>query len=304
VTTRKVTLMAYVLGENQYGKAENRVVRLYRDTARHEIKDVTVSTSLRGDFSAAHTAGDQSRVLPTDSQKQTAYAYARSRGIGEIETYALALGRHFVDDVEPVTGARIEVEEFAWRRAGDHDHTFVRSGEEVRRTVVTVEGARAWVVSGFRDLVILKSTGSQFWGFLEDEYTVLEPARDRIMATSLVAWWRFGDVDLDTVDYGDVYATAKDRMVTAFADLESLALQQTLYTMGSAVLDAVPEIVEVRFSAPNKHHFLYDLSRFGLDNPGEVFHADDRPYGLIQASVHRDDAPDPGLAWYTVPGFA
>ena len=302
--------MAFVLGENQYGKAENRVVRIYRDTTRHEIKDVTVSTSLRGDFTAAHTVGDQSRVLPTDSQKQTCYAYAKAPGIHEIEQYALRLGRHFVDDVEPVTGARIEVEEFGWRRVGDHDHTFVRTGEEIRRTVVTVDGKsagagqRTWVVSGFRDLVVLKSTGSQFWGFLEDEYTVLEPTRDRIMATALVAWWRFGDVDLDAVPYDEVYATAKDRMLATFADLESLALQQTLHAMGAAVLTAVPEIVEVRFSAPNKHHFVYDLSRFGLENPGEVFHADDRPYGLIQASIRRDDAPDPGLAWYTVPGFA
>jgi urate oxidase len=50
-------------------------------------------------------------------------------------------------------------------------------------------------------------------------------------------------------------------------------------------------------SAPNKHHFRYDLSRFGLENNNEVFHADDRPYGLIQATVTRDDAPDPGPAW-------
>ena len=301
--------MAFVLGENQYGKAENRVVRIFRDSPRHEIKDVTVSTSLRGDFTDAHTVGDQSRVLPTDSQKQTCYAYARTRGIDQIETYALALGRHFVDDVEPVTGSRIEVEEFVWRRVGDHDHAFVRSGEEVRRTVVTVDGTGAgqqvWVVSGFRDLLLLKSTGSQFWGFLEDEYTVLEPTRDRIMATSLAVWWRFGDdVDLDAVRYGDVYATAKDLMLTTFADLESLALQQTLHAMGSAVLEAIPEVAEVRFSAPNKHHFRYDLSPFGLENPGEVFHAADRPYGLIQASVRREDAGDAGLAWYTVPGFA
>jgi urate oxidase len=281
---------------------------VYRDAARHELKDITVSTALRGDFTEAHTVGDQSRVLPTDSQKQAAYAYAKSHGIEHPETYALALGRHFVNDIEPVTGARIEVEEFGWVRAADHDHTFVRSNEEVRRTVVTLDGKgaqqRTWIVSGFRDLVILKSTGSQFWGFLEDEYTVLEPTRDRVMATSLVTWWRFGDVDLDAVAYGDVYAGAKNLMVRTFAELESLALQQTLYAMGQAVLENIPQITEIRFSAPNKHHFLYDLSPFGLENPGEVFHADDRPYGLIQASVRREDAPAPGLAWYTVPGFA
>ena len=40
-----------------------------------------------------------------------------------------------------------------------------------------------------------------------------------------------------------------------------------------------------------------------MDNPGEVFHADDRPYGLIEAQVRRDDAPDDAVAWRDVPGF-
>ncbi len=76
-----------VLGGNQYGKAENRVVRIYRDSPRHEIRDVDVSTCLRGDFSAAHLSGDQSDVLPTDTQQQTAYAYAKEKGV-EIDQFA------------------------------------------------------------------------------------------------------------------------------------------------------------------------------------------------------------------------
>ena len=108
--------MGIVLGPNQYGKAENRVVRIYRDTARHEIRDVNVSTSLRGDFADAHLVGDQSKVLPTDTQKNTCFAYAKEKGIGEVEDYALDLARHFVDDVASVSGARIEVEEYAWER--------------------------------------------------------------------------------------------------------------------------------------------------------------------------------------------
>ncbi|MGN6681673.1 MAG: factor-independent urate hydroxylase, partial [Streptosporangiaceae bacterium] len=63
--------MAIVLGDNQYGKAETRVVRIYRDTERHEIRDLNVSTALRGDFAAAHLSGDQAHVLPTDTQKNT-----------------------------------------------------------------------------------------------------------------------------------------------------------------------------------------------------------------------------------------
>ncbi|MGD8167682.1 factor-independent urate hydroxylase [Herbiconiux sp. P16] len=301
--------MSIVLGPHQYGKAENRIVRIYRDSPRHEIHDVNVSTALRGDFDAAHLRGDQGTVLPTDTQKQTAYSYAKEKGLVSIESYGLELARHFVDDVEPVSGARIEIEEFAWERVlvdgSEHDFTFVRKGQEVRTAAITVEGSgdaqRSWVIGGFKDLVILKTTGSEFHGFLEDEYTLLQPTEDRIMATSLVAQWRFTTTD---VDWEATYAGIKQIMVSTFATVHSLALQQTLYEMGKAVLEAYPFIAEMRMSAPNKHHFLYDLSPFGLTNDNEVFNADDRPYGLIQASVLRDDAPDAGPAWTIAGGFA
>ena len=297
--------MGIVLGPNQYGKAENRVVRIYRDTPRHEIRDVNVSTSLRGDFSAAHLTGDQASVLPTDTQKNTCYAYAKEKGLGAIEHYALTLGRHFVEDVAPVQGARIEVDEYFWDRIDvdghPHEHAFVRRGQEIRTTVVTVDGDREWVVSGLKDLVILKSTGSEFRGFLTDRYTALQETTDRIMATSLVARWRYRGTD---VDWDATYAGIRAVLLARFAEVHSLALQQTLWEMGKAVLERFDAVAEIKFSAPNKHHFLVDLSPFKVDNPGEVFHADDRPYGLIQATVVRDDAEDPGLAWYTVPAFA
>jgi urate oxidase len=293
-----------ILGKNQYGKAENRVVRIYRDTPRHEIHDFNVSTCLRGDFSAAHLAGDQSEVLPTDTQKQTAYAYAKEKGLSSIEDYGLALARHFVHDVDPVTGARIEIDEYAWERAvvdgAEHNHTWIRKGQEVRTAAVTVDGDGEWVIGGFKELVILKSTGSEFAGFLVDPYTVLEPTHDRVMATSLTAQWRFTSTE---VDWEQTYAGVKAQMVRQFALVQSLALQQTLYEMGKAVLEAYPLITEVRLAAPNKHHFLYDLSPFGLENDNEVFNADDRPYGFIQATVTRDDAPPPGAAWDVYQGW-
>jgi urate oxidase len=298
-----------VLADNQYGKAENRVVRIYRDTPRHEIRDVTVSTALRGDFADAHLRGDQSKVLPTDTQKNTCYAYAKEKGLREIEQYALTLGRHFVADVAPVTGARIEVEEYAWDRVEvdgrEHDHTWVRRGSEVRTTVVTVQDDRAWVVSGLRDLVLLKSTGSEFAGFLTDEYTTLAETHDRIMSTSLVARWRYVDADgSGPGDWDKTWADVRRILLERFATVHSLALQQTLWEMGSAVLEAHPEIAEIKLSAPNRHHFVVDLAPFGLDNPNEVFYAADRPYGLIECTLTREDAPDPGMAWATVPGFA
>ncbi len=195
--------MSIVLGPNQYGKAENRVVRIYRDTERHEIRDINVSTSLRGDFSGAHLSGDQTRVLPTDTQKQTCYAYAKEKGIGQIEDYALALGRHFVNDVEPVEGCRIEVDEYSWDRVSvngqEHNHTWVRNNTEVRTTILTIDGkgeqGNEYLVSGLKGLILLKSTGSEFHDFLVDKYTTLIPTNDRIMSTSLVARWRYIGTD-------------------------------------------------------------------------------------------------------------
>lgn len=300
--------MAIILGTHQYGKAENRVVRITRDTARHEIRDVNVSSALRGDFAPAHLQGDQRNVLPTDTQKNMAYAYAKQVGLETIEAYGLALARHYVDDVPPVEGARIEIEDYPWERVevdgAGHDHTFVRKGQEIRLCSVTVEGSGAaqqtWVTGGFKDLVILKSTGSEFADFYVDEFTTLAPTHDRVMATSLVARWRFTSTD---VDWDATYAGIKALMVATFATLHSLALQQTLFEMGKAVLEAYDVVAEVRLSAPNKHHFLYDLGRFGIENAGEVFHADDRPYGLIQAQVTRDDAPDAGPAWDAYTGL-
>jgi urate oxidase len=281
--------MGIVLGANQYGKAENRLVRIHRETARHEIRDVTVSSALRGDFAAAHLAGDQSAVLPTDTQKNTVYAFAKEHGLDDIEEFALTLARHFVEDVEPVRGARVGVDEFAWDRVPvggqGHDHTWVRRGSEVRTTVVDVSDRGTEVVSGLRDLVLLKSTGSEFAGFLTDRYTTLAETHDRIMSTALVAQWRYAGL---SVDWAKTWADVRRILLEQFATVHSLALQQTLWEMGRAVLEAHPEIAEITLQAPNKHHFAVDLSPFGLENPNEVFYAADRPYGLIEATVTRD----------------
>jgi urate oxidase len=305
--------MAVRLGPNQYGKAENRVVRVYRDTARHQIRDLNVSTSLRGRFEDAHITGDQGEILPTDTQKNTVFAFAKEKGVDSIEEFALTLGDHYIASTPAADGARIEVDEYSWERiqvdGAGHDHSFVRSGGGVRTTVVNIDGRgedrKAYVVSGIKDLVVLKSTGSEFYGYLKDKYTTLQETHDRILATSLVARWRYDTafVGRGDVDWDKSYESIKLLLLQRFAEIHSLALQQTLYGMGEAVLEQHPEVAEIKFSAPNKHHFLVDLSPFGVENPGEVFYAADRPYGLIEATVVRDDASDQGSAWHAIPGF-
>ena len=301
--------MAYLLTDHQYGKAENRVVRFEKDGPRHEIHDLNVTTALRGDFADAYLVGDQSKVLPTDTQKNTAFSYTKEKGVASIEDYGLQLARHFVSATEPVTGARVEIEEYLWERAVvdgvEHDHTWMRKGQEVRTSAITVDQSGEYVISGFKDLIILKSTGSEFHGFLTDEYTTLGETWDRVMATALDVKWRYGTgASSGGTDWNGIYASAKSLMVKEFATLQSLALQQTLWQMGTAVLDAHPEIVEIKLKAPNKHHFDYDIARFGVEQHGEVFHADDRPFGLIEATIARDDAPPAHEAWRFSAGLA
>jgi urate oxidase len=281
--------LGIVLGPNRYGKAENRVVRIYRDSPRHEIRDLNVSTSLRGDFSDAHVTGDQSHVLPTDTQKNTAFAYAKEHGVSSPEDYAIALARRLLHATPAATGARVEVEEYPWDRitvGGEgHDHAFLRRGGGIRTTVADVTAEETAVESGVKDLTVLKSTGSEFKGFLRDDYTTLADAEDRVLATSLTSTWTYvaGEHDWNAV-HDEVVRV----LLEAFATTYSRALQETLYAMGASVLEARPEVVEIDFVAPNKHHHLVDLSPFGVANDGEVFIAADRPYGLIEATVTRE----------------
>jgi len=303
--------MAIVLGPNQFGKAEVRLVHVDRETPAHRITDLNVSSALRGDFTAAHLTGDNAHILTTDAQKNTVYAFARD-GVGEIEEFALRLARHFAGSFPWITGSRVEIEQYGWDRipvGGEpHDQAFSRAGSERRTTVVTVDrtagGAgddnNAYVVSGLAGLVVLKSTGSEFWGFATDRYTTLPETTDRILATEVTARWRLIGVEHD---YGKMFTSIRTILLETFASVHSLALQQTLHAMGEAVLTAHPEVAEIRMSMPNKHHFTVDLEPFGLDNPNIVFYAADRPYGKIEGTVTRDDAPDAGPAWLTVQGF-
>jgi urate oxidase len=283
--------MAIVLGANQYGKAETRVVRVVREGPRHELRDLSVTVALAGDLAAAHLTGDNSHVLPTDSQKNTVYAFAREHGIDQIEDFGLLLARHFVTFQPTITQARVDLSEYVWQRLGPH--SFQRAGAETRTATVTVTADTATVVSGLTELVLLNSTDSEFSGYIKDRYTTLPETTDRILATAVNASWRHAGTK---EDWAGSYAAARASLVGAFVDTYSLSLQQTLYAMGRRVLEECPELVEVRLALPNKHHLLVDLAPFGLDNPGEVFVATDRPYGLIEGTVSRDDAPGDGAA--------
>jgi urate oxidase len=300
--------MAIILGENRYGKAENRVFRVTRTGDIHEVLDLNVSVQLSGDFADTHTSGDNANVLPTDTQKNTVFALSHQHGAMEPEAFGLLIARHFIASQKHVTKAEVRIEKFQWDRivsqGSPHPHAFQRNGSMTRTATVLVcrnaQGTREFVVSGLENLVVLKTTDSEFKGYPRDQYTTLVETSDRIMATQVSARWRIAATDstmLDGLNWALLFRESLDAMLTAFAQHHSLSLQQTLFTMGESVLSNQPAIAAIRLSLPNKHHFAVDLSPFGRENRNEVFIAADRPYGLIEAVIERDDAAPMTDAW-------
>ena len=289
------------IGSNRYGKSEVRVVRVARGVAPDGgdvIRDWNVSTALSGDLDDTHLTGDNSKVLPTDSQKNRVFALAKEMGAVPPEDFALALAAFFVASQEAITRARISVDEFGWTPIGATGHSFARAGDLVRTTTVVHDAAAGTsVVSGIKDLTLLNTTGSEFWGFPKDAHTTLPETKDRMLATAVNASWRFRPGAAETVDWDAVAVIARKTILDTFAGTYTYSLQQMLYALGSALLSALPEICEARLALPNKHHFIVDLEPFGLENEREVYYADDRPYGLIEGAVLADDAPEAGLAW-------
>lgn len=273
-----------VLGDSQYGKAEVRVLRVSRDPGAHRLRDLNVSITLSGDFEAVHLTGDNTAVLTTDAQKNTVYAFAAEHGVDQIEDFALLLARHFVTTQHAVTRATVSIDEYGWEPVGGTGHSFARSGREIRTAAVAFDGDAVTVDSGLRDLVLLNTTGSEFHGFARDRYTTLADTTDRILATAVNATWRHSGMD---APWDESYLAAREALVAAFAQTYSYSLQQTLFAMGRQVLEAVPELTEIRLSLPNKHHFDVDLTPFGLENKHGVYFPADRPYGLIEGSVRR-----------------
>jgi urate oxidase len=296
--------MSVVVGSNQYGKAEVRIVAVERGAQGHTFCDLNVGIALSGDLDDVHVTGSNANVVPTDTQKNTVFAFAKEAPVGEIEEFGLRLGRHFVSEFSPIRRARVRIESSSWRRipVGEdgegHPHAFESAGSELRTATVVCETDGEWVVSGLRDLVVLKTSGSEFTGFVKDRYTTLQETRERILSTAVTAQWRHAGVDCD---WGESFAAARRLLLDRFAQTHSLSLQQTLHAMAAAVLGEREEIVEVRMSMPNRHHFVVDLTPFGLTNENEIFRVEDRPYGLIEAAILVEGAGPAGPAWDPYP---
>lgn len=280
-----------LLGENRYGKSRVRVMKVEREGARHEVHEWTVEVWLKGDFESCFEDGDNSRILPTDTMKNTVYFLARKSTATTPEEFAIELVTYLMKNNPQVNESRASIKTLPWTHlfAGGqvHETAFTQMGHASDTVTVTyARGSSASVVSGFSDLALLKTSKSAFTGYIRDQLTTLTETHDRLLGTLASGWWKYSESRLD---YKAARVRILDALLNTFAEHDSLSAQQTLFAMGKAALETDPGISEIHLSMPNKHCNLVDLSPFGVDNPNQIFVPTDEPHGSIEATVRRAD---------------
>jgi len=276
-------------GQNAYGKNAVNLSKIIRHEGHHEFRQISVNISLEGDFETAHTIGDNSKILPTDTMKNTVYVLAKDYFTDSIEEFGLHLARHFKSNNPQVSSARIEITEYCWSRMsfGDtqHAHSFINGGMEKHAASIVHDAAGAKVVSGICDLLILKTTDSGFENYIRDPYTTLKETSDRIMSTKCEVSWLYQSPSLN---FTALYNKIRTSLLHSFAHHKSLSVQHTLYAMGEDVLNGNAEVVEISLKMPNKHHILCNLEPFSIGNNNEIFIATDEPFGYITGTIVRE----------------
>jgi urate oxidase len=276
-----------MLGSNRYGKSEVRLVKLARGPERHELRDLSVDVGLEGDFEAVHTSGDNAGLVATDTMRNVVYALAAGRPLDSLPAFGARLVEHFLG-YPRVTGATVAIREHPWQRlpgpGEGHPHAWQRGAGGTRIEEVSGDAQDTRHAGGIEDLLVLRSSGSAFEGFDRDRFTTLPETGDRILATAVAARWEYGD---GGDDLEAAWGRVRDRLLEAFSDHHSPSVQFTLHRMGAAVLEAHPEVERIHLSLPNRHHLPFDVSRFDVEDRGEVFHATSEPFGLIEATVER-----------------
>jgi urate oxidase len=277
------------LGENRYGKLRVRLSRITRHGDRHDFQEWSVRVLLHGDFEASFTEADNSKILPTDTMKNTVYSVARDSSAATIEEFALEFGDYLLSNNPQVAKASVEIEEKAWERmhydGGAAPTTFRLCGPELNTVSATREKNGKWdIAAGIDGLTMLKTTKSAFTGYIKDRLTTLKPATDRIFGTSATVVWTYAS---GAPNYADVRLRVLGSLLRTFAAHDSMSVQHTLFDMGKAALAAAPEIARIQLTMPNLHHLLADLSPFGQDNPNHIFVPIDEPQGYIEATIER-----------------
>jgi urate oxidase len=280
--------MAIRLAENNYGSSRIHLLRVAKHQGRHDIRDIALSIPFEGDFEAAHVTGDNCKILPADTMKNTAYALARQHSIEPLENFGLHLIEHFLTYNPQVTRVIIEASENIWVRlphgGKPHPSAFSRTGNEERTSRLSGTREGTQVRAGIENLIVLKTSNSAFEDFKKDPYTTLPEEVERILSTTIHADWLYLG---EEAEFGPLWHGVRQMLLETFAEHDSQSLQHTLYAMGEAILQNFENISEIHLSLPSTHFRLADLAPLGMDNPGTVFLPSDEPQAAIEATLKK-----------------
>jgi urate oxidase len=281
------------LAANRYGKSRVRLMRVHKHEDHHDLDEWTVQVLLSGDFEEAHTVGDNAKILPTDTMKNTVYFVARESKAESMEDYAKELVDYLLTRNPQVASAEVSIESHLWKRltvdGQPYPTAFMRGSDERQTTVVSRAQNEGFAVrSGLDGMSVLKTAQSGFVGYIKDSLTTLPETTDRLFGTVVRADWPYTAKAIEEgIDFNKARKHLREKMIATFAKHDSLSVQQTLYAMAEAALHHTDIIDEVHMLMPNKHNLLVDMSRFGRDNPNHIFVPTDEPHGTIEATVRR-----------------
>jgi urate oxidase len=288
ITTTEKKTFVNTLKSNSYGKSMVRLTKVDRHCTPPRWKEITVATELRGEFETCYLDGDNSKIVATDSIKNTVYVMASKHGVDSLEEFALIIAKHYLDDYAHVAEVEVNISEDAWAQIevdGDlHPTAFVKSREDIRNTKVSMNRKETRIESGIDNLAVAKITDSEFSGFIRDSYTTLKDSSDRIFGTKINAHWTY---NTQSTDFNNAYETARKTMLKVFAHHHSLSAQQTLFAMGEAVIETLKDVEEISLTLPNIHRIPFDMKPFGQENRNEIFVTTSEPYGVIKGQVSR-----------------
>jgi urate oxidase len=273
---------------NTYGKGRVRIMRVERDTERHEVRELSVECLLTGAFDASYTSSDNSSVIATDTVKNIVNIVARDNVTLANELYAAALAKYFLDHYPQVERVDVLAHETKWSRlvvdGASHPHAFAldANGKPFVKLTATREGSST--ISGIDGFTFLKTTESGWEGYVMDEVTTIKETHDRMAATSMDASWKWSSAP---ASYPEANAKVLTSVLKVFASNYSPSIQRTMYQIGEAVLAAVPQISEISMACPNKHYLPINLTPFGRNFDGKVFTPTDEPHGQIECVVGR-----------------
>jgi urate oxidase len=277
------------LAENRYGKSRVRLMKVTRSPKGNELREWTVQVLLTGDFDSAHYEGDNSKILPTDTMKNTVYSIARKSSAISMEDFAKELIDFLLSRNSQVTSVTVTVDATMWKRltidGKPHPTSFMRGSGEIQTATVTRKRDGSFNIrSGLTNLIVMKTADSGFEDYIVDDLTTLKPTNDRLFCTAVTAEWRY---IVPALAFDTMRSALREAMLKTFANHKSKSVQETLYEMGKSALERVAEVDQIDLTMPNKHCLLVDLARFGQDNPNEIFVPTDEPAGHIQARVRR-----------------